>query len=52
MIADLSAKAKKLALQLAFLPDAMAIEAEWQASRDLALALEENRANRIRPHSG
>jgi hypothetical protein len=34
-----------LALQLEFLPDAMAIEAEWQANRELVLALEDNRAN-------
>jgi glycosyltransferase involved in cell wall biosynthesis len=37
--------AKKLALGLEFLPDAMAIEAEWQANRELVLALEDNRAN-------
>ena len=36
---------KRLALQLEFLPDAMAIEAEWQASRRLVLALEDDRAN-------
>jgi hypothetical protein len=36
---------KRLALQLEFLPDAMAIEAEWQANRELVLALEDNRAN-------
>ena len=36
---------KKLAMQLDFLPDAMAIEAEWQANRKLVLALEDDRAN-------
>ena len=36
---------KTLALQLKFLPDAMAIEAEWQANRKLVLALEDDRAN-------
>ena len=36
---------KTLALQLEFLPDAMAIEAEWQANRKLVLALEDDRAN-------
>jgi len=41
----LSAQQKRLALQLEFLPDAMVIEAEWQASRELVLALEDNRAN-------
>lgn len=41
----LSAQQKRLALKLEFLPDAMAIEAEWQASRELVLALEDNRAN-------
>jgi glycosyltransferase involved in cell wall biosynthesis len=41
----LSAQQKRLALQLEFLPDAMAIEAEWQANRELVLALEDNRAN-------
>jgi glycosyltransferase involved in cell wall biosynthesis len=41
----LSAKQKRLALQLEFLPDAMAVEAEWQANRELVLALEDNRAN-------
>ncbi len=41
----LTAQQKRLALQLEFLPDAMAIEAEWQASRELVLALEDNRAN-------
>jgi glycosyltransferase involved in cell wall biosynthesis len=44
----LSAQEKRLALQLEFLPDAMAIEAEWQANRELVLALEDNRANE--PH--
>lgn len=37
--------AKQLALELEFLPDAMAIEAEWQANRELVLALEDDRAN-------
>ncbi|HEV7820410.1 MAG TPA: glycosyltransferase, partial [Burkholderiales bacterium] len=41
----LSSEQEKLALQLEFLPDAMAIEAEWQANRELVLALEDNRAN-------
>jgi len=41
----LTAGMKRLALQLEFLPDAMAIEAEWQANRKLALALEDDRAN-------
>jgi glycosyltransferase involved in cell wall biosynthesis len=41
----LSSDAKRLALQFEFLPDAMAIEAEWQASRELVLALEDDRAN-------
>jgi glycosyltransferase involved in cell wall biosynthesis len=41
----LSAQQKRLGLQLEFLPDAMAIEAEWQANRELVLALEDNRAN-------
>jgi glycosyltransferase involved in cell wall biosynthesis len=36
---------KRLALQLEFLPDAMAIEGEWQANRKLVLALEDDRAN-------
>lgn len=44
----LSAQQKRLALQLEFLPDAMAVEAEWQANRELVLALEDNRANE--PH--
>jgi glycosyltransferase involved in cell wall biosynthesis len=35
----------ELALQLEFLPDAMAIEAEWQSNRELVLALEDDRAN-------
>ena len=38
---------KRFALQLEFLPDAMAIEAEWQANRELVLALEDDRANEI-----
>ena len=41
----LSVDQKRLALDLEFLPDAMAIEAEWQANRELVLALEDNRAN-------
>jgi glycosyltransferase involved in cell wall biosynthesis len=41
----LAADQKQLALQLEFLPDAMAIEAEWQANRELVLALEDDRAN-------
>ncbi|MEY2573809.1 MAG: hypothetical protein QOJ87_2022, partial [Verrucomicrobiota bacterium] len=41
----LSAAEKRLSLQLEFLPDAMAVEAEWQANRELVLALEDNRAN-------
>lgn len=41
----LTAEMKRLALRLEFLPDAMAIEAEWQASRKLVLALEDDRAN-------
>jgi hypothetical protein len=43
--ARLSREAKLLALQLEFLPDAMAVEAEWQANRELVLALEDDRAN-------
>jgi glycosyltransferase involved in cell wall biosynthesis len=41
----LTAGMKQLALQLEFLPDAMAIEAEWQVNRKLVLALEDDRAN-------
>ena len=41
----LTGEMKSLALQLEFLPDAMAIEAEWQANRELVLALEDDRAN-------
>jgi glycosyltransferase involved in cell wall biosynthesis len=41
----LSAAMKKLALQLEFLPDAMALEAEWQANSKLVRALEDDRAN-------
>lgn len=41
----LSAEQQRLALRMEFLPDAMAIEAEWQANRELVLALEDNRAN-------
>jgi len=43
----LSAQQKGLALALEFLPDAMAIEAEWQANRELVLALEDDRANEL-----
>jgi glycosyltransferase involved in cell wall biosynthesis len=42
---QLTAGMKRLALQLEFLPDSMAIEAEWQANRKLVLALEDDRAN-------
>ena len=41
----LTSALKRLALQFEFLPDAMAIEAEWQANRRLVLALEDDRAN-------
>src|SRR5439155_9185084 len=41
----LTAGMKRLALKLEFLPDAMAIEAEWQANRKLVLALEDDYAN-------
>jgi hypothetical protein len=41
----LTAAMKRLALQFEFLPDAMALEAEWQANRKLVLALEDDRAN-------
>jgi len=41
----LTIRMKRLALQLEFLPDAMAVEAEWQANRKLVLALEDDRAN-------
>ena len=41
----LTAAMKRLALQWEFLPDAMAIEAEWQVNRRLVLALEDDRAN-------
>ena len=41
----LNAAEERLALRLEFLPDAMAIEADWQANRELVLALEDNRAN-------
>ena len=41
----LTSAMKQLAMQLQFLPDAMAIEAEWQANRKLVLALEDDRAN-------
>ncbi|HSP46348.1 MAG TPA: glycosyltransferase, partial [Chthoniobacterales bacterium] len=34
----LTVQQKRIALRLEFLPDAMAIEAEWQASRELVLA--------------
>jgi glycosyltransferase involved in cell wall biosynthesis len=43
--ARLTTGMKQLALQFEFLPDAMAIEAEWQANRKLVLALEDDRAN-------
>jgi glycosyltransferase involved in cell wall biosynthesis len=43
----LSSDAKRLAPRLEFLPDAMAIEAEWQANRELVLALEDDRANEL-----
>ncbi|MGI8821169.1 MAG: glycosyltransferase [Chthoniobacterales bacterium] len=36
---------EKMALQFDFLPDAMAIEAEWQANRALGYALQDERAN-------
>ena len=42
---SLSAEQERVALELEFLPDAMAIEAEWQGNRELVLALEDNRAN-------
>lgn len=45
---SLTATMKRLALQFEFLPDAMAIEAEWQINRRLALALEDDRANESR----
>jgi glycosyltransferase involved in cell wall biosynthesis len=41
----LSFEQERLTLNLEFLPDAMAIEAEWQANRELVLALEDDRAN-------
>jgi len=41
----LTSAMKRLAMALEFLPDAMAIEAEWQANRKLVLALEDDRAN-------
>jgi glycosyltransferase involved in cell wall biosynthesis len=41
----LTAAMKRLALQLEFLPDAMALEAEWQANPKLVRALEDDRAN-------
>jgi glycosyltransferase involved in cell wall biosynthesis len=41
----LTAAMKQLALQLEFLPDAMALEAEWQANPKLVRALEDDRAN-------
>jgi len=41
----LNSAMKQLALQLEFLPDAMAIEAEWQANSKLVRALEDDRAN-------
>jgi hypothetical protein len=41
----LSSHQERLALNFEFLPDAMGIEAEWQANRELVLALEDDRAN-------
>jgi glycosyltransferase involved in cell wall biosynthesis len=41
----LTAAMKQQALQLEFLPDAMALEAEWQANPKLVRALEDDRAN-------
>lgn len=41
----LTAAMKRLALQLEFLPDALALEAEWQANPKLVRALEDDRAN-------
>jgi glycosyltransferase involved in cell wall biosynthesis len=41
----LTAAMKRLALQLEFLSDAMALEAEWQTDRKLVRALEDDRAN-------
>ncbi|MFN2476265.1 MAG: glycosyltransferase [Chthoniobacterales bacterium] len=38
-------KLRRLATRLVFLPDPMVVEAEWEAHRDLAHALEEDRAN-------
>lgn len=48
--ADLRAsrQLKQLATRLVFLPDPMVIEAEWQAHRDIAYELEDDRANQ--PH--
>ncbi len=40
-----SAAMEQVAPRLIFLPDAMAIEAEWQVNRNLAQALENDRAN-------
>jgi glycosyltransferase involved in cell wall biosynthesis len=40
-----TAAMKRLALQLEFLPDSMALEAEWQSNRKLVCALEDDRAN-------
>ncbi len=37
---------RQLATRLVFLPDPMVVEAEWQAHRDVAHSLEEDRANR------
>jgi len=42
---SLTSAMKELATQLEFLPDAMAIEAEWQSNREVVLALEDDRAN-------
>jgi len=41
----LTAEMKRVALQLEFLPEAMALEAEWQANPKLVRALEDDRAN-------
>lgn len=48
----LTPKQEKLVTELEFLPDAMVIEAEWQASHALARELEAERANQaLRPPS-
>jgi glycosyltransferase involved in cell wall biosynthesis len=41
----LTAAMQRSALELEFLPDAMALEAEWQANSKLVRALEDDRAN-------